>query len=230
MKWVVGLFCLVFFSSVMRSEEHVVLLHGLTRSAKSMEKLEYALRQDGYRVHNIDYPSCEQSIGELATFARGEIDRLTEGAGSIHLVTHSMGGILARQMASDRAFPNLGRVVMLSPPNHGSEVVDWLGDWKLFQWINGPAGSELGTDENSTPNKLGPATFELGIVTGDRTVNLILSTMIPGKNDGKVSVESAKLDGMKAFRVIHATHSFIMGNRQAIDLTRRFLARGQFEG
>ena len=134
-----------------------------------------------------------------------------------------------RSYLSRHTLPNLGRVVMLGPPNQGSEVVDKLGAWWLFKKLNGPAGNELGTNENSTPNKLGPANFCVGIIAGDRSINWINSVLIPGRDDGKVSVERTQLAGMSGHIVIHATHPFLMRNQAVIRQTIRFLQTGRFE-
>jgi hypothetical protein len=107
--------------------------------------------------------------------------------------------------------------------------VDSLGDFSLFYWINGPAGDQLGTDPNGYINSLGPVNFELGVITGDRSINWINSIIIPGKDDGKVSTESAKIEGMQDFKVIHATHPYIMKNDQAVAATLQFLKSGSFE-
>jgi triacylglycerol lipase len=141
-----------------------------------------------------------------------------------------MGGILVRYYLKENRIPELGRVVMLSPPNGGSEVVDKLGGTFLFKWMNGPAGQQLGTGENSIPKQLGPVDFDLGIITGDRSINLILSCLIPGSDDGKVSIENAKVKGMKDFRVIHASHPFIMKNKEAMSQVVSFLKTGHFAG
>ncbi len=118
---------------------------------------------------------------------------------------------------------------MLGPPNQGSEVVDTLGALRIFKLINGIAGSELGTVTNSTPNRLGGANFCVGIIAGDRSINWINSMMIPGRDDGKVSVERTKLEGMKDHIVIHARHPFLMRNKNSIRQTIHFLRNGQFE-
>lgn len=118
---------------------------------------------------------------------------------------------------------------MLSPPNQGSEVVDKLGHWAAFKWLNGPAGQQLGTSASSVPNQLGPVDFELGILTGCRSVNLLLSTLFSGPNDGKVAVEKAKVAGMSAFKVVPATHPFIMRNRSVMRFTSCFLRNGVWE-
>ncbi|HEY1716802.1 MAG TPA: alpha/beta hydrolase [Verrucomicrobiae bacterium] len=213
------------------AQEEVILLHGLCRTSSSMVKMENALTAAGYKVQNVDYPSRSATIEKLADDAIGKAvgDCQRDGATKIDLVTHSLGGILVRSYLARHTIPNLGRVVMLAPPNQGSEVVDKLGWLFLFKWINGPAGNELGTDKNSTPNKLGAANFPVGIIAGDRSINWINSLLIPGSDDGKVSVERTKLAGMSDHIVIHTAHPFIMQNREAIRQTIYFLRNGKFK-
>lgn len=212
------------------AQEEVILLHGLCRTSRSMLKMERALTEAGYKVQNVDYPSRTASVEKLADDAIGKTvsDCQKDGAMKIDFVTHSMGGILVRSYLARHTIPNLGRVVMLASPNQGSEVVDKLGWLFLFKWINGPAGNELGTDKNSMPNKLGPANFPVGIIAGDRSINWINSLLIPGSDDGKVSVERTKLAGMSYHIVIHATHPFIMKNYEVIRQTIQFLRAGSF--
>lgn len=213
------------------SGSQVVLLHGLLRSSASMQRLADSLTDRGFRVCNVSYPSRTYPIEVLAREHVGPaVEQCFPGSTApIDFVTHSMGGIVVRQLASTKAVQSIGRVVMLAPPNHGSELVDEFGSWWLFKRINGPAGNELGTAPESVPMKLGPAPFEVGIITGDRTTNLVFSAFIPGRNDGKVSVASARLDGMKDFLVIPVSHTFIMRNSRVIDQTIRFLQSGAFD-
>lgn len=212
----------------------VVLLHGLARSSKSMNKLATFLEKNGYEVCNVDYPSTKFDIETLVdSYVLPAIAACIGEAKALNFVTHSMGGILVRQIAqrlAEEAKPafSIERAVMLSPPNHGSEVVDKLGDWGPFQWLNGPAGSELSTAMTSKPNTLGDASFEVGVITGNQSINWILSTLIPGDDDGKVSVESAKLEGMAAFKIMPATHTFIMQNKAVLKETLHFLQHGLF--
>ena len=218
-------------SSAFGAQEEVILLHGLCRTSRSMVKMERALIEAGCKVRNVDYPSRTASIQKLADAAIGKAvsDCQQDGATKIDFVTHSLGGILVRSYLARHEIPELGRVVMLAPPNQGSEIVDKLGGWPVFKWINGIAGNELGTDKNSTPNKLGPADFPVGIIAGDRSINWINSFLIPGSDDGKVSVERTKLAGMSGYIVVHATHPFIMKNHEAIRQTIQFLCAGNFD-
>jgi esterase/lipase len=209
----------------------VILLHGLARSDSSFKKMEMSLQKDGYITCNIFYPSTKYPIEKLVSnFVLPDIKRCLKGKHkTVNFVTHSMGGILVRYIVTQNNKFDIGRVVMLSPPNKGSEVVDTLGDLWLFKAINGPAGLQLSTSNESMPNTLGAAEFELGIITGNKSINLILSSMIEGADDGKVSIESAKLEGMKDFLVVEAAHPFIMKNKTAIAQTKYFLKNAEFK-
>jgi hypothetical protein len=193
-----------------------------------MARLEKYLSVRGYRVVNIDYPSRKHRIDELAKMVRQEVVANTTNGEKIHFITHSMGGIILRTIQQNDPLPNLGRVVMLSPPNQGSEVVDALGNLSLFGFINGPAGREIGTDEQSVPRQLGKIDFELGVITGDRSINWINSLLIPGKDDGKVSIERARIEGMADFRVEHVSHPFIMKDEKVMKECLHFLRNGFF--
>jgi triacylglycerol lipase len=213
------------------SPEAVVLLHGLCRTRRSMIPMERALAAEGFGTWNVGYPSRTRSIADLADQVIPEALARCRGSGArtIHFVTHSMGGILVRAWAAKEKIPDLGRVVMLGPPNQGSEVVDVLGRHWIFGKLNGPAGRELGTGVDSTPNRLGPVTFPLGIIAGDRSVNWINSIWIQGDDDGKVSVERTRVAGMADHVVVHAPHPSLMRDAGAIRQTIRFLRTGTFE-
>ncbi len=224
--------CMLMFSGgVASAADCVILLHGLARTAMSMNAMQRALDEEGFETANIDYPSREFEIERLADIAVDhglEVCRSIDDVQRIHFVTHSLGGILVRQYLSEHEIGELGRVVMLGPPNQGSVAVDELQAMPGFDWLNGPAGRQLGKGEDSVPLKLGPAGFELGVIAGNRTIDPVTSAVLDNPDDGRVSVEDTRLDGMDDFVVVEHSHAFMMRMRRPIDLTIQFLKNGSF--
>lgn len=209
--------------------EHVALLHGLGRSARSMRPLEQPLAEAGYRVHNLDYPSTQQTPDDLVAYIAQELQRCCADAQRLHFVTHSMGGILLRAYLAEHPLPSLGRVVMLAPPNRGTGYVDVAGDWKLFARVLGPTAQQLGTGPESLPNRLPAPDFDLGVIAGTGGINWIGDMVLEGENDGTVSVASTQIDGMRDFVVVEVSHTFIMRDDAVVRQTLAFLRSGAFE-
>lgn len=212
--------------------EYVVLLHGLGRTSLSMMGMEIYLKEHGYKVINARYPSTRFSAEELADVYLDRLlrEKIPDRAAKIHFVTHSFGGIIVRQYLSNHSLARLGRVVMLAPPNHGSEVIDHLKNNAIAHWLLGPGAFELGTDANDLPKRLGPVRFECGVIAGDRSLNHFFSRLMAGPNDGKVTVESAKVEGEADFAIIHSSHTWLMWRKKAWSETRHFLKTGNFGG
>lgn len=210
--------------------EGVILLHGLARTSRSMRPLAVFLKQRGYTVVNVGYPSRRKPIESLAQSALppAVATMRRHGVERIHCVTHSMGGIVLRAFLDQETLPELGRVVMLSPPNQGSELADRLCRFSWFRLFFGPAGCQLGTSADDLPTRLGPATFALGVITGNRPA-FGLAGFFPGPSDGKVAVARAGLPGMRDFLVLPYGHSLIMRHRQVQAQVLYFLKNGRFD-
>lgn len=209
--------------------ECAVLLHGLARVSDSMSELERKLQRSGITAVSINYPSRQDAIEALAADAvgRGLSGCREQGATLIHFVTHSLGGILLRVYLRDGEIPELGRTVMLGPPNQGSTLAQGLKSVPGFGFL-GPAGQELGVDEESIINSLGPVDFELGVIAGDVAINPLGIFFIEGPNDSVVSVASTRVEGMREHLTLPVIHTLMMRDNEVIDHSIHFLKTGNF--
>lgn len=210
--------------------DYVVLLHGLGRTPLSMKRIEWTLRKQNYRVINVSYPSTRVSIEDGADQWLDNVlkNQVADSSAKIHFVGHSLGGIVLRQYLTNHEIPHLGRVVMLAPPNHGSELAERLRNNCLYRLATGPAGQELGTSEGSVPYRLGPVDFELGVIAGDRSLNPLFSSWIPEPDDGKVSAESARMPGAE-FLLVHHSHTWMAWSARVNSAISQFLLTGHFQ-
>jgi len=215
-----------------QKKEYVIVLHGVARSNSSMDKVatSIAKNEPKFEVHNIDYESTYYSFEELVDKLHKDITKVrTNKKMKINFVGYSMGSLMIRYYIQKYRPENLGRVVMLAPPNKGSEAADFFKDNILFKEIFGEAGQKMGTKEDSIIHQLKEADFELGIIAGDRSVDPISSFVIPGPDDGKVAIDKTKIKGMKEHIIIHTSHTFIIYNDNAIRQTIFFLKNGRFD-
>lgn len=204
----------------------VILIHGIVRSSKSFGKMAETLKKDGYTVIGFDYPSTRVEITQSAEYLHQLIESL-EGVEKISFVVHSMGGLLVRCYLQEHNNERIDRMVMLGVPNLGAEMADILKNNLLFKMVFGPAGKQLGIDAGFI-DKLPTPEFEFGIIAGARGKESGYNPLVPGDDDGTVSVESTKLPGARDFATVESLHSFMMNHADTIAYTRRFLKSGQF--
>ena len=208
--------------------EHVVLVHGLGRTKRAMAPLAERLAEAGFVAHNLGYDSREKAPDALLEDLGDRIDACCADAETLHFVGHSLGGILIRAFLAERRPGNLGRVVLLSPPNRGSQIVDRMGGSWLFGSVMGPSAETLGTDADSFPNSLPPPYYEIGIIAATESINPLGSIMIPGDDDGMVAVCNMRLEGMTEFVTVDHNHALVMRSKEVARMTVRFLQEGRF--
>ena len=209
----------------MSANDHVVLVHGLWRTPLSWMVPRQRLRSAGYQAVGIHYPSFRRPIEELARFVASRLP--TNSGGRIHFLTHSLGGLVIRYLLRTERPDNLGRVVMLSPPNHGSQLARHLTRNRVFTTAAGPAGQQLASTPEAIGELLGPVDFDLGVIIGDKALPLT-SRHIRGVNDGKVGTEEARIAGMRDFLVVHRGHAFIMNDANVVKQAVHFFEHGSF--
>jgi pimeloyl-ACP methyl ester carboxylesterase len=207
--------------------EWVVLLHGLLRNPGSMEKIERALMACGYHVVNFGYPSTRESIMDSADRLNAEMKKLPPGA-TVHFVTHSMGAIVVRYyLANYQAIPP-ARFVMIAPPNRGSSLARGLLRFSLFRWIFGRAGEEVAQVPRSLVSSLPAPRCEFGVIAGGLGNTVGLNPLIDGDDDGTVTVEETRLEGMKDFVQVKGQHSLLLLQQRVVDNVLAFLQTGRF--
>jgi pimeloyl-ACP methyl ester carboxylesterase len=207
----------------------LVLLHGLGRTRFSLWPVAREAQRRGYHVHNLGYPSRRAPIERLADDVGARI-RALAGDAPVDVVTHSMGGIVLRAAVASGSLPadRVRRVVMLAPPNHGSELADRLRDYLAYRLATGPAGQQIGTSPESVPRRLPPPPFEVGIIAGRRSNNPLFANVLGAESDGKVTVASARVDGMRDLVVVDRSHTFLMWAPDVLAHTFAFLESGRF--
>lgn len=219
---------IAFCGSPLYAKDIVIMLHGIARSADHMEPLAEAVEAAGFDVLNITYPSTDYDIRTLAHDIYHTYLRAIASERKVHFVGYSMGGLVVRTIIHHHRPEMLGRVLYLATPHHGSEVADWWKDTLLYQLIYGVAGQQLVTDESVRDGLFGVVDYEAGTIIGTATIDPFSSFIIPGEDDGKVSVLSAQLQGVSDSIFVDATHMFFPSNVQVQRQTVHFLTLGRF--
>ena len=194
-----------------------------------MQPLARALESKGFSTLNIPYASSRMPIANLVAHVRFQIEKIA-GDQPVHFITHSLGGILTRSLLTESVPWKNGRIIMLAPPNRGSEIVDWSRGHPLIHLVLGPAGRSLGSD--GVPCKLPdlPADIEAAVIMGRRCSIPVFKKLLGTENDGIVSAAKGRIDGLKGFTVIDADHTFIQMHPETIRLSLHFLKTGEWLG
>ncbi len=206
----------------------VVLLHGLGRSNTSMWLLASRLEDAGYYVQRVEYSSLDQKPDEILKEVSSQINQCCQNhTQSVHFVGHSLGGLMVRAYLQNYKVDKLGRVVLLGTPNKGTEAADHFSNSWLMD-ILGPTAKALGTDDKSFPKSLKAPYYPVGIIAGE-IKSKFNDPVIPGKDDGLVSVEATKIDGMTDFIIIETGHSRMRYDSEVAEQTIEFIKNGEFK-
>jgi hypothetical protein len=186
---------------------------------------ERRLRQAGFATSNIGYPSRRMPIEALVAAVAA---RLPVEPERLHFLTHSLGGIVLRCLVKAQRPANLGRAVMLGPPNQGSQLASRMSAAWYYRLATGPAGQQIGADAASVPNSLGPVDFEVGVIAGTRTIDPF-QLLIDGESDGKVTLDETRVEGMTDWWSLPRGHAFLMFDPVVIDQAAHFFRHGRFQ-
>ena len=204
-------------SSTKTQNDIVVLVHGLAGTPIDMWRVARALKRKGYTVHNCWYRTFGRGIESHAQWLGEKLKELDETATGrkIHVVTHSMGGIILRKTLAESEFQNIGRVVMLAPPHRGSHAARTLAPY--LGWLT-PSLLQLSDVGDSFVNQL-PNSFERkGVEFG----------IVESTKDRVIAQGNVLLDGYQDYARVAGQHGFFAWYADTIRQVEAFLADGKF--
>jgi hypothetical protein len=214
----------------------VILLHGLFRTRTAMSAIcKHINDAGGYTTFCMGYPTTRGSVDSHAR-SLDSVIRGLEGMSEINFVAHSLGNLVVRHWVNNfneegRTLPagqKFGRMVMLAPPNKQPQIATHLIRGPI-NFVAGPAAQALASGWEGLEPKLATPHFEFGVLAGGKGDDKGYNPLLPGDDDGVVTVESTRLVGARDFRVVPVMHTFFMDNSKAQELTLRFLNEGHFE-
>jgi pimeloyl-ACP methyl ester carboxylesterase len=210
-------------------KDYVVLLHGMAVNSLYMLRLEKALSKEGYQIINMDYPSRKSTISDISNMIFKKLNLINKESNlKVHFVGFSMGCLVIRELLGKNELPNVGNIVLIGPPNHGSQVSDFLVNNIFYKAFFGPAGQQLTT--NFAKNNPFPSLqHTFGIIAGNVCLDPFSYFILPKENDGKITVESTKLEGMKDHIIIPISHTLMVFSNEVIKQVIYFLKYSHFK-
>ena len=214
----------------------VIVLHGLCHTRAAMNGMcNYLRDKGGYTVFNVGYPSTQAGIGDQARSLAKIVANL-DGIEEINFVAHSLGNLVIRHYLADqtdaatgrRPNPQLGRFVMLGPPNHAAIAATALARNPIFAAVTGEAGLQLGRDWDQEERHLATPRMDFGIIAGGRGEEKGYNPFLPGDNDGVVTVASTRLTGAADFALVPVLHLLLPSDARVKEYTLSFLRNGFF--
>lgn len=227
-------FFIIFFSffiigSLIAEEKILICIHGFMRSKSNMSLFKSSFEKEGWTVYVWSYPSRIKTIEEHGE----DLTKVMQFVAKKHpnqpqcFVTHSMGGLLLRRAFNHGNCPyeaQIGKAVLIAPPNQGSAYARCLYQFKTVQDILGPyAGRQLMITDEGGFDCLGqfPSSLSVLVIAGTCGFNPVFKC----KNDGKVSVDETRLSTPHEFKTVFAGHSWICHTPKTVEIAKEFLER-----
>ena len=204
----------------------VILVHGIARSARSFQKMQLHLQQAGFTAFAIDYPSTRVDIPTAAGFLNSVVESM-QGVRRIHFVAHSMGGLVVRAYLAKHQDSRLDRLVMIATPNQRAHLADMFRSNVVYKMAFGPAGHQLVGDPDGFLARLPAPSLPYAVIAGGRGTPEGFNPLIPGDDDGTVSVLSTRLAGAVDFTILPYKHAYLCEAPETFDYTVRFLKEGR---
>ncbi|CAH9018511.1 esterase/lipase family protein [Candidatus Nitrosacidococcus sp. I8] len=212
-----------YFST--NKQETIVLLHGLWMYKFGLYPMAKRLRGYGYHVVCFGYPSVRRHPKEISDSLHQQIAQLENE--TIHFVGHSLGGLLIQHFFETYPNQRSGRVVALGSPFGSSKAAHKVYSLPLGRYILGKS-----TEEKLLLEPRSPWHFkqELGVISGTRSADLgKIITHLPLPNDGTITVEETKQEGMTDHCLLEINHNGLLFSPLVVPFIDRFLQMGHFQ-
>ncbi|MCH2174619.1 MAG: alpha/beta fold hydrolase [Lentisphaeria bacterium] len=209
--------------------EQVVLVHGFLSLGAAMKPMGRSLRNAGYEVYTVSYPTHSLTPREVVEYVSNQINALPiKDDEPVHFVAHSMGGIILRKYLEDTPHNNLGKVVMVGTPNRGIPLLSELDDYSFYHLLLGPTAINLGIDSEDFPNQLSSPYYPLGVIAGTKSRIPFSNSLLGETNDGVVPVSRVRFLGMTDYMEVPVTHQQQRKHPLVIKEVKYFLEKGYF--
>ena len=224
-----ALFGKTIYSEVENSTQLVVLIHGIGDSPISMLRLKKEMAKSNYSVLNFDYKSTKWTMDSIVCELDDTIKSCEEKYDSIYFVVHSMGTFVVRSYLAKHKSPKFKNIVMIAPPNNGSILAEKFDEWKLFKWIFGESGQKLGKEKDDFWRNYPRPKIPFGIIAGGINTHEGLNPMVPGDDDGVVSVRETVLRGYSDIIKISGMHTSLPWQNKVIKQVMYFMKHEEFQ-
>ena len=219
------------FGTFDKNKDIVIVFHGIYGKAKTLNAITDTLEKEGYSGINIQYPTTEDTVEEITekyiapnvdsvvkTVEEENILRRKQGLPEIKInfIVHSMGTGVLRYYLKTHELNNLGKVVFISPPSHGSQLSDNpISD--IIKDTLGEAVKQFKTSSDSFVNSLGEPDYQCYVMIGNKSSNFLYSILIPGIDDGMVPFKTSRLNNCNYKVIENATHTTILKDQRTLN-------------